>query len=509
MKYIFINLTLMWSITITAHSSEHQLIDVIKAGDAEAVRQLLQQNVNVNAQQPDGATALHWAVHRDDIELAELLIRSGANVNAADEGGATPLWLAVANGKPLIVKMLVQAGADPDLPLRIGETPLMNAAEIGNLEMVKVLLSAGADVNAKEQRGQTALMWAIAEGHTDIVQTLIEHGANIRDRTKGGFTPLLFASLNDSRGAVEALLSMDADVNETSPDNLTPLLLAAASGHDKLTQYLLEQGADPTDTDFKGFTALHYAAMQRHMLGSVRSLLAKGADPNAQIVKPGADYELVPAFDLPFLSSPTRVVKVDAKGGSFPTGATPLYLAAQQRNAPAMQLLAESGADPNISTTETVYFLGRSGIRANYIARTTPLIAAVGMHRIDAAWVEYPQALRKQALEAAKVAVEMGADVNAANEYGLTALHVAVFIGADDIVEFLVNSGAKLDVMDQFGQTPLSISRFVITKQLGDNFDIRPRRYYPEISSLLVKLGATPLDESGVEVLQELSQNTR
>jgi len=509
MKQIMVCLILQLAIT-TTYGSGIQLIDVIKAGDAKTANQLLRQNVNVNAQQADGATALHWAVHRDDIQLAELLVRSGANVNAADEGGVTPLWLATQNGNSEIAMRLLKAGAKPDMPLRNGETPLMTAAEIGNLDIVKALLTAGADVNVKEVHGgQTALMWAIAEGHTDIVQALIEHGANIRDRTKGGFTPLLFASLNDSRGAVEALLSMDADVNETSPDNLTPLLLAAASGHDKLTQYLLEQGADPTDTDFKGFTALHYAAMQRHMLDSVRSLLAKGADPNAQIVKPSARHELVNIPDIPFLDLPARIVAAGTKGGTFPVGATPIYLAAQQRNAPAMHLLAENGADLDLGTTETVYYLGSSGRRVNFIAKTTPLMAAAGMDRVEANWNEYPQASRKQALDAVKVAIEMGADVNAANEYGLTALHAAAFIAADDIVEVLVNSGANLNAMDRYGQTPLSISRFVITTHVGNNFDIRPRRYDPTTSSLLVKLGATPLEDSGVQILEELSQYTQ
>ena len=163
-----------------------------------------------------------------------------------------------------------------------------------------------------------------------------------------------------------------------------------------------------------------------------------------------------------------------------------------------MRLLFEGGAKLQLASKETVYYLGGSGRRVNYIAGTTPLMAAAGMDRVTDNWIGYPKDLENQALEAVKLAVELGADVNATNEYGMTALHAACFINADNIVEFLVKSGADIDAKDVFGQTPVSIASHVIVAALGDYFDTRPRRSSPSTHALLMKLGATPLEQSGV-----------
>jgi ankyrin repeat protein len=495
-------------ITVVAYSnnatgSNLPLIDAIKSSDRETVLSLIQKKSDINTRQADGASALHWAVHNNDQELVELLINAGADVDVADETGATPLWVSAYNGSPEIVAQLIQAGANPDAALRTGETPLMTAAENGNLEVVNILLSADSDVAAVEtRRGQSALMWAVAEGHPGVARALIENGADVMQQSFAGYTPLHFASQNNSLDSAKALLSMDADVNETAKDKMSPLLLAAASGYDDLTQYLLELGADPNVSDYRGFTALHYTAMQRSMIKSVQSLLEHGADPNVQIVYNTADHELQPVPDLPFLKSPTRIIVAGTKSGTFPIGATPFYLAGQQRNPSAMRLLARYGADIHMRNTESIYFLGGSGRRVNYIAGTTPLMAAAGMDRVAVNFYEYPQEQEKQALEAVKVAVELGADLNATNEYGMTALHAAAFIGADDILEYLIRNGADPDAMDSFGQTPVSIAMHVVTEGLGNYFDVRPRRSSPSTFSLLMQLGATPLEESGVVVRQ-------
>lgn len=491
----------MLAVSAGAYGSEHSLLEAIRHNDIPAALDLLKRGkADVMEKLPDGATALHWAIYQNNLELVHQLLRAGADVNAADQDGVTPLWIASYNGNPEAARMLLQAGADPDAALRSGETPLMTAAENGNLLIVQYLLMTKADVNSTEiQRGQTALMWAVAEDHADIAAALIAGGADIMQKSKAGYSALHFASQNHSLGSVKVLLSMDAEINDVTSDKMSPLLLAAAGGHDALTRYLLEMGADPAARDYKGFTALHYAVMKRNMSGSVRSLLENGADPNAQILYTGAKHELVPVPDLPFLESPTRIVDAAAKSGTFPIGATPLYLAAQQRNAPAMRTLAKYGADPHVTNTETVYFMGGSGRRVNFIAKTTPLMGAAGMDRVAANWVEYPDELEKQALEAVKVAVELGSNVNAANEYGLTALHAAAFIGADDIIEFLIQSGADPNARDMFGQTPVTIARQIITEGLGNHFDVRPRRESPGTLSLLLRLGATPFAESGIK----------
>jgi ankyrin repeat protein len=240
------------------------------------------------------------------------------------------------------------------------------------------------------------------------------------------------------------------------------------------------------------------------MLDAIGVLLAHGASPNARSAGHGGAQEATSVSDIPFLKAPARIIRAGTKGGTYPVGATPFYLAAQQRNAQAMRRLADAGADPNLGTTGTVYLLGESGRRVNYIAGTTPLMAAAGADTVITNWNDYTREQEAQALEAVRTAIALGADVNAANEYGVTALHAAAFIGSESLIELLVQNGAKLDSFDQYGQTPLSIARHVITTKLGDNFDVRPRRHRASVADLLVKLGATPLDRSGVDVLMEL-----
>jgi uncharacterized protein len=499
MKKYLISVVLSFFVSTLVQSADLRLIEATKKNDSPTVSNLLKQKVNVNEQLPDGATALHWAVHNDNISLIEQLIKAGADINIADQGGATALWVAVSNDKPEIVVRLLKAGANPNAALGSGETVLMTAAEVGSLESVKALLSAKADVNAKENlKGQTALMWAAAEGNSDVTNLLIENGANIRTVSNAGFTPLHFASLNGSLQSAQILVSMDAEVNDISKDKMSPLLLAAASGHSELTDYLLKQGANPNERDFRGYTALHYAAMNAKMTDSLTSLLESGADPNARIQNANSDHEFKAVPDLPFLNAPTRIVPTGIRGATLPAGVTPIYLAAQSRNAKAMRILFDGGADMHLASTESVYYLGGSGRRVNYIAGTTPLMVAAGMDRVADNWIGLPEDLENQAMEAVKMAVELGGNVNATNDYGMTALHAASFINADQIIEFLVKNGADINAKDNFGQNPVSIATHVIVIGMGDYFDTRPRRSSPKTHALLMKLGATPIEESGV-----------
>src|SRR5215212_3192213 len=91
-----------------------RLIEAVKSQNVESVRSLLKTRVDVNASQPDGATALHWAVHQDALATADLLIRAGARANAANELGVTPLYLACTNRNAAMVKRLLAAGANPN-----------------------------------------------------------------------------------------------------------------------------------------------------------------------------------------------------------------------------------------------------------------------------------------------------------------------------------------------------------------------------------------------------------
>ena len=168
-------------------------------------------------------------------------------------------------------------------------------------------------------------------------------------------------------------------------------------------------------------------------------------------------------------------------------GATPLFLAAEVNNLDVIKALVEAGADPLIATERG----------------TTPLMMAAGAGT-DVQRERVPEE-RSVALETAKFLVERGAEVNAAGQYGWTALHAATYQGMNDVIEYLVSKGAKIDQKDEFGQTPLSISLSVLTKDIGARRLQIPRRYRQETAELLLKLGASTLEKTGVVVVLQRS----
>ena len=449
-----------------AAPADLRLVQAARNQDQAAVRSLLREGVDVNAAQGDGATALAWAAHRDDLETADLLLGAHADVNAANEYGATPLSLACANGNAAMVEKLLNAGANPNVSLLSGETALMTAVHTGSLAVVNLLLAHNADVNHKEpERGQTALMWAVAEKHPDITRALVEHGADMHARSKSGFTPLLYAADRNNLDSARILVEAGADLNEATADLVNPLLLATARGGEGLALLLLEKGADPNVADSKeGYTPLHHAASHRDMVSVVKALLAQGANPNARLVKP-----------------PPRPREFGTQGGINLLGATPLLLAAANGNGDAIRVLVEGRADPRIPTMDN----------------TPPLLLTAGVHRNPD--VPLTPDDRTHLVEAARLLLELGADVNATGEYGWTALHGAAYNGFDEMIQFLVSKGAKMDVLDQFGQTPLSISMAVTTAGIGADYFHVPRFPHPTTVDLLLKLGATPLEKSGVQ----------
>ncbi|MBL8851099.1 MAG: ankyrin repeat domain-containing protein, partial [Planctomycetaceae bacterium] len=284
------------------------VVDAAEQRDTSQLQSLLAQHADVNLQQPDGMTALHWAVYHDDAELARSLMEAGAQVTAVTRYGVSPLSLACTNGNAEIVSMLLNAGADPRTMQPGGETVLMTAARTGRLGPVQLLLEKGADVNATERKGQTALMWAAADGHVDVVEALLKAGADAHARLPSGFSSLFFAAREGKSDVIRRLIAAGADVNEPlDPDRPTDsktrdtsaLLLAVESGHFETALVLLDLGADPNGRP-GGYTALHALTWVRQPIrgdgdpppiGSgkttslefVRELVARGADVNSRL----------------------------------------------------------------------------------------------------------------------------------------------------------------------------------------------------------------------------------
>ena len=493
---------------VAVGAARSDVADAVMKGDRAALRTLLQQRADVNAPQADGATALHWAVYRDDLEAAALLIQAGANVTAANREGATPLSLASINGDAAMIDTLLKAGADPNVPvLSHGETALMLAARTGSVEAVRLLLDHGADVDARDTlRGTTALMWAAAQEHPAAVQVLVEYGADVgarsnaatlgrsaylaptvlqraaslgtearpagrggagRDRgaagggragrvadgaaaanqdfdnqdffaprqntNGGGLTPLVFAARQGDLESTRILLDAGADVNQVTQYGWTPLLTATHNRSYRLASFLLDKGADPNIANKGGWTPLYLATDNRNIeggdypvrkpdmdhLGFIEKLLKHGANVNARAID---STETRTIFTMQWLNE---------------DGATPFVRAAQSGDVTLMRLLLAHGADPKIRTTNDV----------------TALAVAAGIGWVEGVTYEWSE---KDNLEAVKMCLDLGIDVNTRDGDGRTALHGAAHKGRNAVVQLLVDHGARLDARDNGSRDTVS-----------------------------------------------------
>ncbi len=452
---------------------ELPLLDAVKRGDAGRVARLITESANVNASEADGTTALHWAVHRNNIEISQQLLFAEANVNAANDYGVTPLYLACTNRNNELVKKLLVAGANPNAMLWSGESVLMNCSKTGATEAVAALLAKGANPNVSDKKkNQTALMWAAAEGHGEVSQLLVTNGADISAKSSSGFTPLLFAARSGDVASAKAIIDAGADPNEATPEQGTALVITAAGGHEDLGLYLLSMGADPDATDENGISALHYSmANGMAALNGVRydpvyrqlpdnlykladALLEAGADPNLQIKK---SKRLGPD------GSPFDMV-----------GATPFLLASISADTKMMGLLKSYEADQEIAAKG-----GINSLMAAARAACTGACAFKGGNQANEKDIE-------KSFHAVKTVIEMGIDIDAKNEEGQTAMHMAAFTGNDLIVKYLAEKGAEINITDNYGETPWSMAS-------GISPVLRYRGlygYHESTAKLLEQLGA-------------------
>ncbi len=439
---------LVFCVVPLANAAETLLADAAEKANWSRVREVLKQQPDVNAAQVDGMTAMHWAAYHDDVETVKRLLAAGANAKVENRYGVAPLSLACTNGNGELVRLLLAAEADPNTTLRGGETALMTAARTGRVEPVQALLDAGAKVEAKDRKGQTALIWAAAAGYADVVELLVKSGADVKARVKSGFTPLLFAAREGRIAVVRTLVKAGVDANESiqteagggrAPVNGTSaLLLAVENAHYELAVALLKAGADPNDQR-SGFTPLHMLTWVRKpnrgdsddgqpppdgsgnvtSLQFVRELVAHGADVN------------------------TRLAKGDSGRGKLSmTGATPFLLASKTADMAYLRLLVELKADPSLSNKDGC----------------TPLMAAAGIGTLAPTEEAGTEA---ECLAAVEYLLSLGADVNAVDQNGETAMHGAAYKSLPKMVQLLTDKGAKLDVWNRknkYGWSPLLIA---------------------------------------------------
>ena len=424
---------------------DRPLIDAVRSGDGDAVRALLEAGADAGAAELDGSTALLWASHRDDLESARLLVGAGADAGAGNDLGATPLWAASQNGSAAMVRVLLDAGADPNRGLLSGETPVMVAARAGSAGVVRLLAAAGADLDRQGSRGQTALMWAAAQRHPAAVEALLAAGADLgvrsdvwtqvmavpphsrpeynREIPHGGNTALLFAVRAGGLPSARVLVAAGADVDDADAWGVSAVTLAAHGGHRGLLEFLLDEGADPNAAQ-AGFAPLHEAVM-RNDARMTAALLAHGADPDRRLLT----------------WTPTRRASRDLHYPPPFVGASPFWLAARFARAGLMRLLAAHGADPRFVHEVDYIVDGRMQWRTE---RTTTLMAALGMGgRRARPWAPHTGAAESRTLAAVELAVALGADVNAADAGGRTALDEAEALQYESVVRYLLAAGAE------------------------------------------------------------------
>jgi ankyrin repeat protein len=492
-----------------AQESAAPIAEAIRGGDRTAALQLIRSGGNVNAAQSDGTTPLLWAVYKVDAELVQALIAKGAKADVANNFGARPLAEAVKLADARLTAMLLKAGASVEAANSDGQTALMLAARTGSVQVVKLLVQAGANVNAREAwRGQTALMWAAADNRPEVVEYLISKGAKVsvravvndwqnqvtsepraQYRPTGGLTPLLYATRSGCERCVMAILKAGADINQPTPDGVSPLMSAIDNLNFNLARTLLEHGANPHVWDWWGRTALYcatdmnsYSARaggptgprqgQLSALEMMRLLLDAGVNPNPQLVahRPGRG----------------------GNSGRFTddlltVGATPLLRAAIGFDNEGITLLLSRGALVDLPNGMGV----------------TPLMAAAGMGvSIRDPRGNYGGDVQARALATLALLVNAGADVNArvtdtsghtariarpstmTSRQGQTAIYGPINWGWATVVQYLIDHGARVDVADASGKTPLDAAH--------GNAGGRDFKNAPEVIAMIQKAGGKP-----------------
>jgi ankyrin repeat protein len=466
-----------------AAAADNSLAGLIEAGHRDAALKRIAAGADVNAAQGDGTTPLHWAVYKIDADIARALLERGAKADVMNNYGSTPLAEAVKVANARLVGMLLDAGSNVEVPNQEGQTALMLAARAGSLDVAELLVRHGANVNAREKwRGQTALMWAVDARSAEMTRFLISHKADVNARAMandwptqltgeprnqyrptGGLTPLLYAARSGCTDCVQALLDAGANVNQPNPDGVTPLMVAIDNFAFDTAKLLFERGANPHVWDWWGRTALYTAIdMNTYSLDAyeertgppivttkttaldlARLFLGAGVNPNTQLN----------------MHRPGR----GGNSGRFAdeimtTGATPMLRAAGSQDAEAVRLLLEYGGRVDVPNAMGV----------------TPLMAAAGLGmRPSPRFNPNAKDAQDRSIATLELLSKAGADVNARitdvksrtarmgrggtlpERGGQSALFGAVQYAWPRVVQYLIDHGAEVAVMDDRRVSPL------------------------------------------------------
>ncbi len=475
------------------------------------IERLLKAGADANQLGPEGETPLMLVARTGNLDAIRVLLNHHADVNAKDKlRGTTALMWAAEQSHPEAVKLLIEHGASVSAQTEMDTRNARN--NLANTVKQRLHGSFGAlgrrgpgnDGDPPPPQGAVApkaAAGASARGPATASRTAPASEANPEDdfiaffrrpakKDGGGLTPLVYAAREDCMECAKMLVEAGADVNQRTFYGWTPLLVATQNRHYKLAQYLLEHGANPNTPNNGGWTPLYLATDNRNIEGGdypvrapdmdhldfIRLLIAKGADVNARICGvestpeecKGDSTETRTNFTMQWL---------------FEDGATPFLRAAQSGDVTLMKLLLEHGANPKIFTAHDV----------------TPLAVAAGIGWVEGVTFEWsPQ----ENIEAVKMCLDLGIDPNVADDEGRTALHGAAHKGRLEVIQMLVDHGAKLDAHDGgsrdsvngalLGKTwiPIDWARGLV--RVG----VQSAIAHPEAAALLAKL----MTEKGIPI---------
>ena len=477
-------------------------------GAAAVVELLLEHRAEPDARTTTGATPLHFAAAAGNAKTIALLLDYKADVNAREPAwGQTPLMFAAAAGRAEAVRTLVDRGADLRVTAKVVDIVARSKADREDASkkpgIVEAERAAGrrkdtvSDAPTQDPQAESSGTGELVSSKTATAPKPLGHAERVG--TYGGLTALLLAAREGHSETALVLIEEGADINQVSAgDKTSPLLLATVNGYFDLALSLLERGANPALASDAGATPLfttlntRWITKSRHpqptnyqqqsvsYLELMEALLEAGADPTVRLVKP-----------LWYTTFGADQLSVDR------TGATPFWRAAYALDIDAMRLLLAHGADPSVATIRVpereglIDGVGETGDKTDHSGLPPVPFGAPAVHPIHAAsGVGYGQGYAANAhrhlpngwLPAVRFLVEeLGADVNALDHNGYSAVHHAAARGDNDLILYLVSRGADVTGVSRKGQTTADMAN-------GPYQRVRPS---PETVALLERLGAT------------------
>ena len=466
------------------------LVDMAEYQDWNGVESSISTE-DINATQPDGMSALFWAVYYEEADMVSLLLDAGADANVQNRYGLTPLIQSSITGNGEIISMLLDAGADANARTLQGDTALMNAAKAGSVQGVQALIEAGADVEARDGYSfQSPLMWAAAFNQAEIVRILAENGADVNARSaelifsgiqqggvqgdfpNGGLTSLHHAARENGVETVEVLLALGANPSAVDPQGISPLRVAATNENLDIAKILIEGGANLNDGSLVDIMEIPYKRFAFQHAASNYDNQTTVAELTLMMIEMGADLDAMSEIGIPVFSTGF----VGEKG---PEGESALFRAALGDRMEDVALLLENGANVNALSEEGNTALG------------AVLNVYTGFRPPDPTRDKRIEPTFEEKIPMVDLMFEYGADVNTVVGTGGTILHQAAELGEDEIVAMLIAKGIDLSIKDDSNRTALDVASGV--EPIDKPEDMNPLGYPEE----------TPIYETTIAILTE------